>query len=167
MSINLIIWFGYFIIIPGLANGRTLFNLITKTKLHWDSTSNLMSRLLKHEGIAVLPIYFLNIIVGLISFAFESPTLFISSIFTFSKNYSSEWMQIASAILFVVLIIASLFLLGTIINIIANKGKSSYLDDVCEIYFIHLETINKKVIEKTEVNNSLPGSIDERELERL
>lgn len=167
MVINLIIWFFYFILIPGMCSGRTLFSLLLRIKLYWDDNQYLMSRLIKHEGIWILPIYFLNIIIALVSFAFDQPAKFITNIFSFMNNSINQSMQIACSILFVVMMILSLFILGNIVNIIANNNRSSYLDDVCEIYVIHTLKIENKKDSKKETKHLLPGSIDEKELDNL
>lgn len=166
-TINLIVWWSYYVLSPRLFHGFSLFGFVFKLKIVWQKTDHLLFRLFKFQGFDVIFLFAIMIIFYATTFAFDNPVLFIQNTFTLNgMTQASSDMKMVSSI-FITLYILSVFpILGVFVNTLMNSHQANFIDDWCELYLAHLKTETKKSIPSTPTA-VLPGVIDLDELERL
>lgn len=166
--IFIFIWWFYFVQITLWTNGRTLFYKMFKLRMYYENKEKIYRRIFNHEFMAISGVCFSNIIVSLISFAFDDPLLFIVN--TFSMNSLKgvgSGIQIASSVMITVYVLSCFPLIGVIANTAMNSNTTSLLDENNKIYIVYLVPNKKIEIKNKEKIYSLPGDIDSEELEKL
>lgn len=167
--LNFLVWFLLFILIPYWSGGKTFASCMTKCKLYCEQESKRFKSIFDHQGVFMLPLFFVMLFTSCISFAFNYPAQFINSVFTFNPKeaHTGSAGEVASGIMLTLLILSCIILCGNVVNVCINRNTSSLLDDQFKVYLIDYSEDTIKV-EKVKVdNNDLPGKIDIEELEKL
>lgn len=122
-----------------------------------------------YQSIPVGAVYLNTLLIILVSFAFENPVNFISSIFTLNNtNGADTWVKMAAGILLACAVIFSFPTLGILVNIALNSNTTSILDETYNFFVIIADQpINKTKTASKVKQTDLPGLIDIEELEQL
>ncbi len=166
--VDALLWLFLFVLIPFWCNGKTFGSCMTKCKLYCEDEKHQFKSILDHQGVFMIPMLFTMILTALVSFAFNDPAQFISSVFGFNPGQvKGTAEQAASGVMFVLFVLSCIVLCGNIINVCLNRNTSSLLDDQFNVYLIDYseDNIKPEVVKKDK--HDLPGKIDLEELEKL
>lgn len=168
--ISFCIFFIYFIIIPYLWKGYTIFKKIFKIKTHeLINDKNFFIDLIKKELFIWFFFFIINFIFSIILFFYPKPLDILNKLLTFNFNFSDEYIfipifQFMYVIFFIPILIIT-------IHLSLNSKKRTlhdYFSNTCVIYTIPISDETTDTNDKLPIYNyELPGLINDDVLKEI